>query len=166
MDVSRKRGLRVLMFPWQPPRTSPCSGDFGATFTAVRTQRRRTPLFRRHCIDQLDAPLRLDSGPSGGRETHAKDKKKRDISVRKLPFSLLTIGLFAAGLGACTTGQERMSGAGTGVVAGAAVGGPVGAVVGGVAGAITGPSVAHASGVPHRHHHYYWRNGHRYYTYY
>jgi hypothetical protein len=88
--------------------------------------------------------LRLDSGPSGGRETHAKDKKKRDISVRKLPFSLLTIGLFAAGLGACTTGQERMSGAG----------------------AITGPSVAHASGVPHRHHHYYWRNGHRYYTYY
>jgi osmotically inducible lipoprotein OsmB len=110
--------------------------------------------------------LRLDSDPSGRRETPAKGRKKRDISVRKLPFSLLITGLFATGLGACTTGQERLSGAGMGVVAGAAVGGPVGAVVGGVAGAISGPSVAHATGVPHRRHHYYWRNGHRYYTYY
>jgi hypothetical protein len=86
--------------------------------------------------------------------------------VKKLHFSLFAVGLAAIGLAACSTTQEQVSGAGTGVVAGAVVAGPVGAVVGGVAGAITGPSVAHAAGVPHRHRHYYWRDGRRYYTYY
>jgi hypothetical protein len=85
--------------------------------------------------------------------------------VKRLQVSFL-LGFAALALAACTTTQERFGGAGTGFVAGAAVGGPVGAVVGGVAGAVTGPSVARATGVPHRHRHYYWRNGRRYYTYY
>jgi osmotically inducible lipoprotein OsmB len=94
-----------------------------------------------------------------------RKKKMGSSSVKKLQVSLLA-GLWALGLTACTTTQEQMGGAGTGVVAGAAVAGPVGAVVGGVAGAISGPSVARAAGLPHHHRHYYWRNGHRYYTYY
>ena len=85
--------------------------------------------------------------------------------MKKAQVSLL-VGFAAFALAACTTTQERLGGAGTGFVAGAAVAGPVGAVVGGVAGAVSGPSVAHAAGVPHRHRHYYWRGGHRYYTYY
>jgi osmotically inducible lipoprotein OsmB len=83
--------------------------------------------------------------------------------MNKLKFGVLIIGLSAIGLSACTTPQERVTGAGTGAVAGAVVGGPVGAVVGGVAGAVAAPTVARAAGVPHRHRHYYWRNGHRYY---
>lgn len=84
--------------------------------------------------------------------------KRRHVSV--------LVGFIALALPACTTTQERLGGAGTGFVAGAAVGGPVGAVVGGVAGAVSGPSVARATGMPHSHRHYYWRNGHRYFTYY
>jgi len=56
--------------------------------------------------------------------------------------------LAAAGLSACTTTEQRASGAGVGAVAGAAVGGPVGAAAGGVAGAVTGPTVGKATGVP------------------
>jgi hypothetical protein len=95
-----------------------------------------------------------------------QSREKAGIFCEKTSIRSLIVGLLAIGLGACTTTQEQLGGAGTGVVAGAAVAGPVGAVVGGVAGAITSPSVAHAAGVPHHHRHYYWRNGHRYYTYY
>lgn len=73
------------------------------------------------------------------------------------------VGLVALGLAACSTTEERVGGAGTGAVAGAAVAGPVGAVVGGVGGAVVGPTVASDMGVRHRHRHYHWRNGHRYY---
>jgi len=59
-------------------------------------------------------------------------------------------------LAACSTGEERVSGAGGGAVAGGAVAGPVGAVVGGVAGAIEGPTIAYHAGVPHRGYHRHW----------
>lgn len=62
---------------------------------------------------------------------------------------LIACGLLAAlTLPACTSTQERASGAGVGAVAGAAVAGPVGAVAGGVTGAVAGPTVANAAGVP------------------
>jgi hypothetical protein len=69
------------------------------------------------------------------------------------PGLLATAALAGAGLSACTTSQERVSGVGVGAVAGAAVAGPVGAVAGGVAGGVTGPTVASATGVPHATHH-------------
>ena len=80
--------------------------------------------------------------------------------MSKIRLGFLMFGL--VGLSACTTGQEQLGGAGMGALAGAAVGGPVGAAVGGVSGAIVGPTVATATGIPHRHLHYYWANGHRY----
>jgi osmotically inducible lipoprotein OsmB len=85
------------------------------------------------------------------------------MAMNKIKLAVLMIGFSAIGLSACTTAQMRVGGAGTGAVAGAAVAGPAGAVVGGLAGAVAGPTVATAAGVPHRHRHYYWRNGHRYY---
>ena len=63
---------------------------------------------------------------------------------------LVSVGLAALTLSACSTTGERVGGAGVGAVAGAAVAGPVGAVVGGVAGAVTGPTIARDLGVPHR----------------
>jgi|tagenome__1003787_1003787.scaffolds.fasta_scaffold19994343_1 osmotically inducible lipoprotein OsmB len=47
-------------------------------------------------------------------------------------------------LGACTTTQERVSGAGAGALVGS-VAGPPGAVVGAVGGAVVGPSVSNAT---------------------
>jgi osmotically inducible lipoprotein OsmB len=81
----------------------------------------------------------------------------------KVSFTVLMFGLI--GLSACTTSQEQLGGAGMGALAGAAVGGPVGAAVGGVTGVVVGPTVAAATGISHRHRHYYWANGHRYYYY-
>jgi hypothetical protein len=76
---------------------------------------------------------------------------------------ILLVSVAALGVAACTTPSERVGGAVGGAVVGGAVAGPVGAVVGGVGGAVVGPSVAHATGIPHRHyHHCWWRNGHRY----
>jgi osmotically inducible lipoprotein OsmB len=66
---------------------------------------------------------------------------------KKLLIVLSASGM-ALALAGCNTTQERVGGAGVGVVAGAAVGGPVGAVAGGVVGAATGPTVAHETGVP------------------
>ena len=66
--------------------------------------------------------------------------------MKKLALMTLTL----LGVAACTTTEQRASGAGVGVVAGAAVAGPVGAVVGGVGGAVAGPSVAREAGVPQR----------------
>ncbi len=70
------------------------------------------------------------------------------VAKHKKLLTLLSASGLALGLAACNTTQERVSGAGVGVVTGAAVGGPVGAVAGGVVGAVTGPTVARASGVP------------------
>lgn len=46
------------------------------------------------------------------------------------------------GLAACTTTEQRVSGAAAGAGAGALVAGPIGAVVGGAAGAISAPTVS------------------------
>ncbi|MBS7699929.1 MULTISPECIES: hypothetical protein [unclassified Chelatococcus] len=62
--------------------------------------------------------------------------------------TIIGIGVVLVSLGACTTNEQRASGAGVGAVAGAAVGGPVGAVAGGVGGAVAGPTVSRATGVP------------------
>ena len=64
--------------------------------------------------------------------------------MKKLAFA----SMLALAAAACTNTQERLSGAGVGVVAGAAVAGPIGAVAGGVAGAVAGPTVAEETGVP------------------
>jgi hypothetical protein len=69
--------------------------------------------------------------------------------MRRIAF--LAGGLvLAAGLGACTTTESRLAGAGTGALAGAAVAGPIGAGVGGVAGAVAGPSVSRELGTSRR----------------
>jgi osmotically inducible lipoprotein OsmB len=60
---------------------------------------------------------------------------------------VMTVGLLALSLAACTTTQERVGGAGAGALAGAAVAGPVGAAVGGVGGALAGPTVSNEVGV-------------------
>ncbi|HVL71454.1 MAG TPA: hypothetical protein VM434_06160 [Beijerinckiaceae bacterium] len=60
---------------------------------------------------------------------------------------LVAAGFLALLLGACTTTEQRIGGAGAGAAAGAVVAGPLGAVVGGVAGAATGPGVGRAVGV-------------------
>ena len=57
--------------------------------------------------------------------------------MNKVGLALL-VALTAA---ACTTSEQRVSGAAAGAGAGVLVAGPVGAVVGGAAGAIYGPSV-------------------------
>ena len=57
--------------------------------------------------------------------------------MNKVGLALL-VALAAA---ACTTTEQRVSGAAAGAGAGVLVAGPVGAVVGGAAGAIYGPSV-------------------------
>ncbi len=44
----------------------------------------------------------------------------------------LVAGLFALGLGACTTSEARLGGAAAGAGAGALIGGPIGAVAGGL----------------------------------
>ena len=59
----------------------------------------------------------------------------------KIITTAFLFALAAAGLAACTTTEQRASGAGVGAVAGAAVGGPVGAAVGGAAGAVAGGAV-------------------------
>ena len=64
--------------------------------------------------------------------------------MKKLALSTLA----ALAVAACTTTEQRASGAGVGAVAGAAVAGPVGAVVGGVGGAVAGPAVSQEVGVP------------------
>ncbi len=56
----------------------------------------------------------------------------------------LAIGFAALFLSACTTTQERVSGAGAGALVGS-IAGPPGAVVGAVGGAVFGPSVARAA---------------------
>lgn len=81
-------------------------------------------------------------------------------------LKIAVIGLSFLGLAGCTTGAERLGGAGSGAIVGAAVGGPAGLVVGGVGGAIVGPSVAYRMGIPHRgpyRHYHHWRRHHRYY---
>jgi osmotically inducible lipoprotein OsmB len=65
--------------------------------------------------------------------------------------ALFLIVASALALAGCNTTQERVGGAGAGVVAGAAVGGPVGAVAGGVVGAAAGPTVARETGVRSAH---------------
>lgn len=57
--------------------------------------------------------------------------------------AFLTIGavMMAASLGACTTGEKRVSGAAVGGVFGAAIAGPIGAGAGAAAGAASAPSV-------------------------
>jgi osmotically inducible lipoprotein OsmB len=54
---------------------------------------------------------------------------------------LLAAALVTLGLTACTTLEQRVSGAAVGAGTGAVVAGPVGAVVGGAAGAISAPAV-------------------------
>jgi osmotically inducible lipoprotein OsmB len=58
----------------------------------------------------------------------------------KLP-ALAALSLLALGLPACTTLEQRVSGAAVGAGTGAVVAGPVGAVVGGAAGAVSAPAV-------------------------
>jgi hypothetical protein len=57
--------------------------------------------------------------------------------------TILIVGLGWA-LAACTTTQERVTGAGAGAVVGS-VAGPAGAAVGAVGGAIVGPTVSNAT---------------------
>jgi osmotically inducible lipoprotein OsmB len=54
-------------------------------------------------------------------------------------LAVATLG--ALGLTACTTLEQRVSGAAVGAGTGAVVAGPVGAVVGGAAGAVSAPTV-------------------------
>jgi osmotically inducible lipoprotein OsmB len=63
--------------------------------------------------------------------------------------AVIVVAATALTLAGCNTRDERLGGAGTGVLVGAAVAGPVGAVAGGVAGAVAGPTVARETGVPH-----------------
>lgn len=56
-----------------------------------------------------------------------------------------TLAILALGLTACTTLEQRVSGAAVGAGTGAIVAGPVGAVVGGAAGAVSAPTVVRAS---------------------
>ena len=58
----------------------------------------------------------------------------------KMP-TLAIAALAALGLTACTTLEQRVSGAAVGAGTGAVVAGPVGAVVGGAAGAVSAPAV-------------------------
>lgn len=53
--------------------------------------------------------------------------------------------VLALGLAACTTLEQRVSGAAVGAGTGAVVAGPVGAVVGGAAGAVSAPTVVRAT---------------------
>ncbi|AZO80738.1 MULTISPECIES: hypothetical protein [unclassified Bosea (in: a-proteobacteria)] len=55
--------------------------------------------------------------------------------------SLAAAALAALSLTACTTLEQRVSGAAVGAGTGAVVAGPVGAVVGGAAGAVSAPAV-------------------------
>jgi osmotically inducible lipoprotein OsmB len=55
-------------------------------------------------------------------------------------MTITAMALAAAG-GACTTTEQRVSGAAVGGVFGAAVAGPVGAAAGAAAGAATAPSI-------------------------
>lgn len=70
--------------------------------------------------------------------------------MNKKLIVLFSASGMALALAGCNTTQERVGGAGVGVVAGAAVGGPVGAVAGGVVGAATGPTVARRTGMSRR----------------
>jgi osmotically inducible lipoprotein OsmB len=56
----------------------------------------------------------------------------------KIAFACAILTL---GLSACTTLEQRVSGAAVGAGTGAVVAGPVGAVVGGAAGAVSAPAV-------------------------
>jgi hypothetical protein len=55
--------------------------------------------------------------------------------------AILLVGLFVT---ACSTTQERVSGAGAGALVGS-VAGPPGAVIGAVGGALVGPAVSRAT---------------------
>ena len=55
------------------------------------------------------------------------------------------LAVLTLGLTACTTLEQRVSGAAVGAGTGAVVAGPVGAVVGGAAGAVSAPSVVRAT---------------------
>jgi osmotically inducible lipoprotein OsmB len=63
----------------------------------------------------------------------------KENSVNKL--ALVIVAALAAAVSACTTLEQRVSGAAVGAGTGAVVAGPVGAVVGGAAGAVTAPAV-------------------------
>lgn len=56
-----------------------------------------------------------------------------------------SLAILALSLTACTTLEQRVSGAAVGAGTGAVVAGPVGAVVGGAAGAVSAPSVVRAT---------------------
>lgn len=60
----------------------------------------------------------------------------------KIAAALATLAL---GLAACTTLEQRVSGAAVGAGTGAVFAGPVGAVVGGAAGAVSAPTVVRAT---------------------
>ena len=55
------------------------------------------------------------------------------------------IALFSGLIGACTTTDQRISGAAVGAGTGALIGGPIGAVAGGAIGAVSAPTVVRAS---------------------
>lgn len=55
------------------------------------------------------------------------------------------LAMLTLGLAACTTLEQRVSGAAVGAGTGAVVAGPIGAVVGGAAGAVSAPSVVRAT---------------------
>ena len=62
-------------------------------------------------------------------------------------MKIVVLAVMALGFAACTTTEERVSGAGAGALTGAVVAGPIGAAVGGVAGAVTGPTVSKRTGI-------------------
>jgi osmotically inducible lipoprotein OsmB len=53
----------------------------------------------------------------------------------------LCVALLAGLIGACTTTDQRISGAAAGAGTGALIGGPIGAVAGGAIGAVSAPTV-------------------------
>lgn len=65
-------------------------------------------------------------------------------SMKNLTKRMVLACFIAASAGACTTTDERISGAAAGAGAGVLVGGPIGAVAGGAIGAFSGPTVAKA----------------------
>jgi osmotically inducible lipoprotein OsmB len=60
-------------------------------------------------------------------------------------MKFIALSLFALFLAACTTTEQRVSGAAAGAGTGALIGGPIGAVAGGAIGAVAAPSVAKAA---------------------
>jgi osmotically inducible lipoprotein OsmB len=56
-------------------------------------------------------------------------------------YKFFVVCLFAGLIGACTTTDQRISGAAAGAGTGALIGGPIGAVAGGAIGAVSAPTV-------------------------